>query len=105
MSANTNDEQTRGRRGLRIGALALRTAFICSLVALTMRVSGPQNETFWSAYETPGDLVRVVLGLATCLWILIQSFELPQDAQAHATLIYLGLVGVPFALICLVAIW
>ena len=65
MSANMNDELTRGRRGLRIGALALRTAFIGSLVALVMRVSSPQNETFWSAYDTPGDLIRVVLGLAT----------------------------------------
>ena len=105
MSANMNDELTRARRGLRIGALALRTAFIGILVALTMRVSSPQNETFWSAYETPGDLIRVVLGLATCLWILFQFFKLPQDAEAHRTWIWLGLVAVPFALICLVAIW
>ena len=105
MSANMNDELTRARRGLRIGALALRTAFIGSLVALVMRASSPQNETFWSAYDTPGDLIRVVLGLATCLWILFQSFQLPQDAEAHRTWICLGLVAVPFALICLVAIW
>jgi hypothetical protein len=45
------------------------------------------------------------LGLATCLWILLQSFQLPQDAEAHRTWICLGLVAVPFALICLVAIW
>jgi len=101
----TNEELTRVQRSSRISARTLRAAFIGILVVLTMRVSSPQNETIWSAYETPGDLVRVVLGLLTCLWVLFQLFKLPQDAEAHRTWFYLGLVAVPFALICLVAIW
>ena len=101
----TDEELTRVRRSSRISALTLRAAFISILVVLTIRVSSPQNETIWSAYETPGDLVRVVLGLATCLWVLFHLFKLPQDAEAHRTWFYLGLVAVPFALICLVAIW
>jgi hypothetical protein len=30
---------------------------------------------------------------------------LPKDPEAHRTWVYLGLVAVPFALICLIAVW
>jgi hypothetical protein len=83
----------------------LRALFISILLAVTIRVSSPQNETIWSAYETPGDLIRVALGLAACLWILFHLIKSPKDAEAHRTWIYLGLVAVPFALICAIAIW
>jgi hypothetical protein len=68
-------------------------------------VSSPQNETIWSAYETPGDLVRMALGFAVCLWMLIHLFMLPKDAEGYRTWLYLGLVVVPFALICAFAVW
>ena len=47
---------------LRIAAIALRTLFIVLLVVLTLRVSLPQSETIWTAYDTPADLVRLILG-------------------------------------------
>jgi hypothetical protein len=72
---------------------------------LTARVSSPQNRTIWSAYETLGDLIRVVVGLIARLWILVHAFILPKDAEAYQTWIYLGLAAVPFALICLIAVW
>ncbi len=90
---------------LRITGLVLRALFIGILIAVTLRVSSPQTETIWSAYETPADLIRVALGLAACLWILFHLFEMPKDAAAHRTWVYLGLVAVPFALICAIAIW
>ena len=90
---------------LRLAALVLRAVFVGILLVLVARVSSPQSETLWSAYETPGDLIRVILGLAACLWILFHFFRLPKDAGAHRTWIYLGLVAVPFALICLIAVW
>jgi hypothetical protein len=74
-------------------------------VVVTVFVSGPQSETVWSAYETPGDLVRIALGLAVCLWMLINLFMLPKDAEGYRTWLYLGLVVVPFALICAFAVW
>ena len=48
-------------------AIILRAAFIGLLMVLILRVSQPQSETIWSAYETTGDLVRLVLGLG-CGW-------------------------------------
>jgi hypothetical protein len=30
---------------------------------------------------------------------------LPKDPEAYRTWVYLGLVAVPFALICLIAVW
>jgi hypothetical protein len=90
---------------LRAVSIVLRTAFIVSLLMVTLRVSMPQNETLWTAYDTPGDLVRVLLGFVVCAWIAAQLFTMPKDAQAHRTWLYLGLAVVPFALICLVAIW
>jgi len=92
-------------RGLRIAATFLRTVFIGTLLALTIRVSLPQSETIRSAYETPADLIRLLLGVALCGWLVIQLFQGPNDAQGYRTWLYLGLAAVPFAIICLVAVW
>jgi hypothetical protein len=90
---------------LRIAATLLRTAFIILLLAVTLRVSAPQSETIWSAYETPSDLIRMVLGILVCIWFAIQLFRGPEDAQGYRTWLYLGLAAVPFTLICLIAVW
>jgi hypothetical protein len=90
---------------MRRAAIVLRIAFIVVLFALAIRVSLPQSETIWTAYETPADLVRLTLGIAMCLWLGFQLFNGPTDAQSHRTWFYLGLAAVPFGLICLFAIW
>jgi hypothetical protein len=74
-------------------------------LALTIRVSMPQSETIWTAYETPADLIRFCLGLALGVWLVFQFFNGPRDAQGYRTWLYLGLAAVPFALICLFAVW
>ena len=91
--------------GLRIVAMTLRALFIGALVVVTVRVSSPQSETFSSVYETPGDLIRLALGFAVCLWIVIHLFMLPKDAEGYRTWVYLGLVVVPLALAVAFAIW
>ena len=91
--------------GLRIAALALRAVFIGILVVLVARVSSPQSETIWSAYDTPGDLIRVALGLVACLWILYSAFTLPKDAEAYRAWIYISLLAGPLALACVVVFW
>jgi hypothetical protein len=91
--------------GLRVVGSVLRIAFIASLLAITVRVALPQSETIWTAYDTPGDLVRLALGFAVCLWIAVQLFRAPTDRDAYRTWVYFGLAAVPFALIFLVAIW
>jgi len=91
--------------GLRIVALALRAVFVGLLILLVARVSSPLNETIWSAYETPGDLIRVVVGLIACLWMLYSVFTLPKDAEAYRAWIYIGLIGAPVALVCVIAFW
>ena len=91
--------------GLRAVGLVLRTIFIVALVLVTIRVSLPQNETIWTAYDTPADLARLMLGVVVCLWIAAQLFRLPKDAGAYRTWLYLGFAAVPFAVICALAIW
>ena len=105
MNTNANEGMTTVPLGLRIVALALRAAFVGILIVLVARVSSPVNETIWSVYETPGDLIRVVVGLVACLWMVFHVFTLPKDAEAYRTWIYLGLVVVPFALVCVIAFW
>jgi hypothetical protein len=90
---------------LRIAATLLRTVFICIVVLITFLVSMPQNETIWTVYDTPLDVVRLLLGLAVCLWLAVQLFKGPVDAHGYRTWLYLGLVAIPFALACLYAIW
>jgi len=92
-------------KALRIAAIVLRTIFICTLLVLTLRASMPQNETIWTAYDTPADLVRLLLGVFVCVWLVIQLFYGPRDASGYRTWLYLGLFAVPFTLICLVATW
>jgi hypothetical protein len=90
---------------LRIAGLILRALFIAALVVVTVRVSSPQSETIWSAYESPGDLIRLALGLLVCVWIIVQMFTAPKDPEGYRTWLYLGLVAVPFAIICAIAVW
>ncbi len=93
-------------KGLRLTALFFRTIFIFILMALVLRVSQPQNETFWSAYDTPDDLIRLALGIGACIWLGWQLFTGgPKDVQGYRTWLYLGLTVVPFSLVCLFAIW
>jgi FtsH-binding integral membrane protein len=92
-------------RVFRVLGTTLRAAFIICLLVVTVRVSMPQNETIRTAYDTPADLVRLVLGFAVCLWLAFQLFRTPKDAQSHRMWTYFGLIGVPFAIICLIATW
>ena len=105
MNTNANYGMTTVPLGLRIVALALRAAFVGVLIVLVARVSSPLNETIWTAYETPGDLIRVVVGLVACLWMLFHVFKLPQDAEAYRIWTYLGIVVVPLALVCVIVFW
>jgi hypothetical protein len=90
---------------LRIAGIVLRTIFILSMLIVTMHVSMPQSSAIWWVYDTPADLLRVIVGCAACLWLVSQLFAMPRDRQAHLTWIYLGMTVVPFALICIVGIW
>jgi TRAP-type C4-dicarboxylate transport system permease small subunit len=90
---------------LRISAIVLRTLFIVLVLILTLRVSLPQSETIWTAYDTPADLIRLLLGIGVCGWLLYQLFQVPKDAGSSRTWFYLGLVAVPFTLITLFAVW
>jgi hypothetical protein len=91
--------------GVILGGLAFRTLFIIALIVLTARVASPQIETLSTVFETPHDLIRVVLGFALCVWCAINIFILPKDAEAYRTWLYLGLAVIPLALLCTFVIW
>jgi len=90
---------------LRIAAIVLRALFIATLLVVTVRVSIPQNESIWSVWETPGDVVRLALGVAVGIWILVHLFMLPKDPEAYRTWVYLGLIVAPFVLLVTIATW
>jgi hypothetical protein len=58
----------------------LRTLFIILLLVLTLRVSLPQGETIWTAYDTPADLVQLIFCVGVCAWLVYQLFQVPHDA-------------------------
>jgi hypothetical protein len=87
--------------GLRILAIVLRALFIGALVAVTVLVSSPQSENLASV----GDLIRLALGFAVCLWIVSHLFMLPRTTEGYRTWVYLGLVVAPFAWVVAIVIW
>ena len=88
-----------------VAGFILRAVFIASMIVVILRVSMPQNETLWTFYDTPGDLIRLLLGLAVSAWIAYQLVTVRRDADAYRTWLYLGLSAVPFALICVIGLW
>jgi hypothetical protein len=87
------------------GGVAVRTIFLVILIVLTARVASPQMERLSSLYETPGDLIRVLMGVAVCAWFIVNVFKLPKDSGAYRTWMYLGLALVPLALLCAFVVW
>ena len=92
-------------RPMRVAGKVLRALFILILIVITARVSSPQNESLWSIYETPSDVIRLLLGLVVCLWLAIHLFVTPKDEGAYRTWFYLGVALLPLAIITGVVIW
>ena len=87
------------------GGVAVRTLFLIVLTVMTARVARPQVEHLTSAYETPGDLIRVLLGLGVCCWLIANLFILPKDAGAYRTWMYLGVAVLPLTVFCAFVVW
>lgn len=90
---------------MRFLGLILRTLFLIIVVVVTARVASPQNETFWSAYDTPSDLFRLILGAAVCFLVAIQIFRYSRDPADMRRWVIIGSAAVPLALLCAVVIW
>lgn len=87
------------------GGVAVRSIFLLVLTVLTARVASPQIERLTSLYETPGDLIRVLLGVGVCSWLIVNLFILPKDAGAYRTWMYLGLAVLPLSVLCVIVVW
>jgi hypothetical protein len=88
-----------------VAGFVLRAIFITALLIVIARVSLPQSSTIWTVYDSPGDLVRLLLGMGACTWIAVQLFTTPKDPHSYGAWFYIGLAAVPFALICVAGIW
>lgn len=90
---------------VRFAGLTVRTLFIAILIVITARVASPQIEHLRSLYETPGDLIRVILGFAVCVWLAVHLFILPKDPAGYRTWLHLGVIILPLSILCAVVIW
>jgi hypothetical protein len=91
--------------GIWLCGVTARTLFLVVLTVLTARVASPQTENLWSLFETPGDLIRVALGLGVCLWLVVNLFIFPKDAGAYRTWMYLGPTLLPLTVLCAYVVW
>ena len=115
MSTNTNlrvsqtpkpDEATsKPSSSVWAGGVAVRTIFLIVLIVLTARVASPQMERLSTIYETPGDLIRVLMGVAVCAWFIVNVFKLPKDGGAYRTWLYMGIALLPLAALCAYVVW
>ena len=88
-----------------LGGLVVRTIFIAILIVVTARVASPQVEHIWSLWETPSDVIRVVLGIAVSGWLLVHLCIVPKDPAGYRTWLYLGVAIIPLSILCAVVIW
>lgn len=88
-----------------MAAMAFRDIFMLILLVVTVHVSTPQSERISTVYETPGDFVRLLLGMAVALWIVVHLFILPKDAGGYRTWLRIGPIAILFALICAYGTW
>ena len=109
LEANQPNRATNPESGpprlVRIGGIAVRTLFLMMLTVITARVASPQVEHLTSIYETPGDLIRVLMGVGVCAWFIVNLFILPKDPGAYRTWMYIGIALLPLSLLCAVVIW
>jgi len=109
LEANQSNRATKPESGpprlVRIGGIAVRTLFLMMLTVITARVASPQVEHLTSIYETPGDLIRVLMGVGVCAWFIVNLFILPKDPGAYRTWMYIGIALLPLSLLCAVVIW
>jgi hypothetical protein len=91
--------------GVRRTGMIFRTIFICILIVITARVSSPEVEHIWAVYETPGDLIRVVLGFAICVWLVANLFVPPRDVAGYRTWFYMGFALIPLSILLGVVTW
>jgi hypothetical protein len=106
LQANTAKQSVpKPSAGVWFGGVAVRTLFLIVLTVITARVASPQMERISSLYETPGDLIRVLLGFGICAWFIVNLFILPKDAGAYRTWMYLGVTVLPLSLLCAFVVW
>ena len=91
--------------GVWYGGILGRTLFLIILIVITARVASPQIERLSSIYETPGDLIRVMMGVGVCGWFIVNLFILPKDAGAYRIWMYLGMLLLPLAALCAYVVW
>ena len=90
---------------VRTAGLISRTIVILLLAVLTAIVASPQIERLSTLLDTPGDLIRILLGFAVCVWCAVNLFILPKDAEAYRVWLYLGLALIPLSVLCTIVIW
>jgi hypothetical protein len=103
--ANKEPVETPPPTAVRLAGLVMRSIFIAILIVITARVASPQIEQLQTIYKTPDELIRVALGLAICIWLVVNLFVLPRDVGAYRTWFYLGFVLLPLSILCAVKIW
>ncbi|HZR73632.1 hypothetical protein [Bradyrhizobium sp.] len=99
------EETTKPPSHVWVGGVVVRTIFLLVLIVLTARVASPQMERLSTIYETPGDLIRVLMGVAVCAWFIVNVFKLPKDGGAYRTWMYMGLALLPLAALCAYVVW
>jgi hypothetical protein len=85
--------------------LVCRSLLLIVLGLMAARVSAPQHfGRTW--YDVPrGDFIRALLGIAFCVWMLVELFILPKDPASYRTWIYLGVTLLPLGVVCLIVVW
>ena len=90
---------------VKIAGLFFRSLLLIVLGLMAARVSAPQHlGSTW--YDVPrGDLIRALLGIGFCVWMLVELFILPKDPASYRTWMYLGVTLLPLGVVCLIVVW
>jgi hypothetical protein len=91
---------------LRVAGVTARSIFLLAVIVVTAHVSAPQTMgRLTQALSSPGDVVRVALGAAACLWVAWQLFHFRRSAHDHKTWLMVGPPLTALLVICAIAWW
>jgi hypothetical protein len=105
MAATTTEAVSDGKVPVywKVAGTVCRSVFLIGLVPITARISLPDSLSRGAlAHLSAADFVRAGIGIAVCIFLLVQLFRRPRDDHGYKAWSFIGLALVAVAIFVIV---